>query len=193
MRGVLYLASTSPRRRELLQDAALEFRLHPPGAEPQGSGVPRELAVQRARHKAIDAPQPADPGFILGVDTVVALGLREFGKPGHAAAARAMLLELSGREHEVWTGHCLFDPARGIAREHVDGAVVACQPLAEDRLEAYLATGDWVDKAGGYGIQGPAAAFMRLCAGDLDTVIGLHVATVRRLWAELVDGSGGAR
>jgi nucleoside triphosphate pyrophosphatase len=188
MRGVLYLASTSPRRRELLDLAGIGFRLHPPGPECEGTGEPGERARMRARSKSVEAPVPARPGWILGVDTVVSLerdglGPVELGKPADRASAEAMLRRLADREHEVITAHCLFDPATWTRREECATSRVRCTSLADHQIEAYLDTGDWSDKAGAYGIQSVGAAFMELVEGDLDTVIGLNIAAVRRLVA----------
>ena len=181
VRRTLYLASSSPRRRDLLDCAQIPFVLHPPGPEPVGEGSPRALAILRARSKATEAPAPNSPGVILGVDTVVDLDSAEMGKPVDASAAAAMLRRLSGREHRVLTAHCLFDTQSGGVREECVESVVRCDSLAEQQLATYLDSGDWADKAGGYGIQSVAGSFMHLVSGDLDTVIGLHVASVRRL------------
>lgn len=190
MGGQLYLASTSPRRRALLRDAGLQFVLHLPGPEPMGTGSPAELAIERARHKALGAPTPAAPGWILGVDTVVGQGSREFGKPTDAADAARMLRSLRDGEHLVYSGHALVEshPPHGSAPRVITElaeSTVRCRAFSEQELEAYLSTGDWQDKAGAYGIQGPAKTFMTLQAGALDTVIGLHVASVRNLLGEI--------
>ena len=184
-RQVLFLASTSPRRRELLSRAGMEFELHPPGPEPTGEGAPVERAVQRARAKALHAPPLPRPGLVLGVDTLVVCAGVEFGKPADRDTARAMLVGLRDREHEVVTAHCVADPASGRCVEATEISVVRCASLGADEIEAYLDGGDWTDKAGGYGIQSDAAAFMTLVRGHLDTVIGLHVPAVRRLVAAL--------
>lgn len=190
MGGQLYLASTSPRRRALLQDAGLSFVLHPPGPEPAGSGSPAELALERARRKALGAPIPDLPGWILGVDTVVGQGPVEFGKPTDAADAARMLRSLRGGEHAVYSGHVLVEthpapacPPRVLTQ--LAASRVRCRDFSEDELEAYLAAGDWSDKAGAYGIQGAAKSFMSLIEGALDTVIGLHVDAVRKLLGEV--------
>jgi septum formation protein len=187
MRGVLYLASTSPRRWELLDRAGIEFRLHPPGPECEGSGEPRERAQMRARSKAREAERPPAPGRVLGVDTVVVVaeesGLTELGKPADRQSATAMLRRLSGRDHDVVTAHCLFDPDTGTHVEECVSSRVRCADLTEEQIELYLDSDDWTDKAGGYGIQSEASRFMELIEGDLDTVIGLNIATVLRLLA----------
>ena len=179
MGASLHLASTSPRRRQLLAEAGVDFRLHPPGEEPRGAGSPDHLAALRARAKATGAP--AAPGPILGVDTVVAVDDLELGKPCDRAAAEAMLHRLGGREHRVWTGHCLVLPGSRRCLERLVGARVRFQALDEAARAAFLDSGTWRGKAGGYGIQDPEAWFAELVEGDLDTVIGLHVATVREL------------
>lgn len=190
MGGQLYLASTSPRRRTLLRAAGLRFVQHPPGPEPAGTGSPAELAIDRARHKALGAPAPASPGWILGVDTVVAQGSREFGKPVDAAEAARMLGILRGDEHLVYTGHALVEshPEPGCQPRILTALAesrVRCRDFSEAELESYLASDDWQGKAGGYGIQGLAGSFMSLQAGALDTVIGLHVPAVRKLLGEV--------
>lgn len=180
---MLYLASTSPRRANLLEAAGISFRLHPPGPETEGGARnPQDEAAARARQKALKAQRPQGPGHLLAVDTVVALDGRILGKATGQAEAEAMLRQLSGRTHAVHTAHCLVDLRSGAVVEAVTTAVVRCRPLDEGReLAAYLATGEWRDKAGAYGIQGAAGDFMELAAGDLDTVIGLSVSKVREL------------
>lgn len=191
---VLYLASTSPRRRILLSSAGIDHLVIAPGPEPVGAGTPRERAAGRARAKAVVAPDAmpvlGEPVLILAADTVVALDGQEFGKPGHRAEAATMLRALSGREHSVFTAICLrrVDASADTAApdaEWRDLAVarVRCDPLTRAQLEAYLDSGEWQGKAGAYGIQGEAAQFMHLCAGALDTVIGLPIDLLRRLLA----------
>lgn len=187
MGGQLYLASTSPRRRDLLRQAGLDFILHPPGPEPDGSGIPADLALMRAREKALGAPAPDLPGWILGVDTVVGLAGKEFGKPTDEADAARMLRALRGREHVVYSGHALveahpqtvFEPP--CVQTQLAESRVYCRAFSEQELDVYLATGDWADKAGAYGIQDAACSFMSLREGALDTVIGLHIPAVHAL------------
>ncbi len=179
----LYLASTSPRRRELLTAAGIGFALAVPGPEPTGHGAPRALSLQRARAKALQARIPAAAGLVLGVDTVVECGGIELGKPEDAAAARAMLCALAAREHTVHTAHVVQVRPAGQVFELCASARVRCAALTPMAIEQYLASGEWSDKAGGYGIQGAAGAFMRLVSGEFDTVVGLSVAAVRTLLA----------
>jgi septum formation protein len=184
MVAVLYLASTSPRRQQLLRAAGIGFRLHAPGPEPEATGAPAAQAAANARAKALTAVQPGGPGRLLAVDTVVAHGDVTLGKPKDEGQARAMLGRLRGETHLVHTAHCLVDLSSGALGEVTSTARVRCDRLTDDQVSAYLALGEWTDKAGGYAIQGAASAFMELVAGDLDTVIGLSVAAVNRLLAD---------
>lgn len=186
----LYLASKSPRRRQLLTEAGLRFEFCQPGAEYVGGasehdsegGDPVALAQQRARRKALHATVVATGVPVLAVDTVVDLAGQELGKAVDRAAAARFLARLSGREHQVHTAHCLFVP--GDAPEvfaETASAVVACDAATRDQIDRYLDSDQWRGKAGGYGIQDPEQDFLRLTSGAFDTVVGLHVPAVRRL------------
>ncbi len=189
---VLYLASTSPRRQQLLRAAGIGFCPHAPGPEPEpeATGTPAAQAAASARAKALTALRPGGLGRLLAVDTVVAHGGLALGKPKDEAEARAMLVRLCGETHAVHTAHCLLDLSSGAFCEVVTTARVRCQRLTDAEITGYLGAGEWRDKAGGYAIQGTASAFMEVVAGDLDTVIGLSVAAVNRLLA--ADGREGA-
>lgn len=180
----LYLASTSPRRVDLLRGAGVAFVCVSPGDEPEGRGVPRDLAVQRATSKgagALLAEHP--PGWVLGVDTVVDLGGRELAKPTDAADARRMLLQLAGTTHEVHTAHALFPHPRDGRAPLLRTATARVQfaALSFEQVEGYVASGEWQGKAGGYAIQGLAGRFAKVVHGEFDTVVGLSVAAVREL------------
>ena len=186
----LYLASKSPRRRELLTVAQLRFAVCEPGAEYVGDasehdselGNPQSLAVLRARRKALGAAVVADHVPILAVDTVVDLEGGELGKAVDRDAAAAFLARLAGHRHQVHTAHCLFLPSvTGAVFQEVCSSVVACEQPAGEQVDRYLDSMQWQGKAGGYGIQDPAQDFLRLASGAFDTVVGLHVPAVRRL------------
>lgn len=178
----LLLASTSPRRAELLRAAGLAFVPGTPGPEPAAGGTPRCKARARARSKALGAVLPAGgPWVVLGVDTVVDVDGTEFGKPRDRAEAEAMLRALLGRIHEVHTAHCLADPRTGTVVEELASARVIARAAGADELAAYLDGGEWRGKAGAYGIQDRTQAFLALHDGAFDTVVGLHVGAVRRL------------
>jgi len=184
----LYLASTSPRRHLLLQQAGVVFEPCEPGEEyagedPHAGDPPRQLAIERARRKALGAVchDPRVP--VLGVDTTVDVDGDELGKALDRAEAEAMLRRLLGRTHLVHTAHCLVVPESGIRHEEVVSAtVVGGEPTAAE-LHAYLASDDWRGKAGAYGIQDATQKFLRVVEGEFDTVMGLHRAAVVRLLA----------
>ncbi len=179
---VLYLASTSPRRRRLLREAGLEHVSVPPGPEPEGEGAPIERALLRARAKAIGAQVAGAAGFVLGVDTVVEIDGRELGKPRDRDDAAAMLDALGGREHLVHTAHCVrTHPDDGSRWERVATARVRFDALTAEQRARFLDSDAWRGKAGGYGIQDEAADFAALVGGDFDTVVGLSIAVVAAL------------
>ena len=187
----LYLASKSPRRRELLAQAGLRFALCEPGAEYEAGatehdselGEPILLAAARARRKALGVVV-ADAGEhvpVLAVDTVVDLAGSELGKPADRDAAEDFLTRLAGQTHQVHTAHCLFLPATGERFEETASSQVSCDRPTRAQILGYLDSEQWHGKAGAYGIQDPGQDFLKLVSGSFDTVVGLHVAAVRRL------------
>jgi septum formation protein len=181
----LILASQSPRRSELLETAGLPFTVRSrPVAEVRAPGEdPREYVIRLARAKADAAWQGAGEEVVLGADTVVVLDERVLEKPADAADARAMLQSLSGRTHVVITGICL---------RHASGAVVDIASTKvrfaklEDReIGEYIDTGEPMDKAGAYAIQGLASKFVEHVEGCYFNVIGLPLALVYRHWKRL--------
>lgn len=190
----LFLASTSPRRRALLEQAGLRFALCEPGPEylpgsagefASEPGSPAAHATARAVRKALGANVPESGIPVLAVDTVVDLDGEELGKPADRDQAERMLRRLAGRRHAVHTAHCLWLPASGARGEALHSAVVACGLLEAERLGRYLDSGQWRGKAGSYGVQDDAQDFFRLVEGAFDTVVGLHVPAVRALLARL--------
>ncbi len=182
---MILLASSSPRRRELLETAGVPFQVVPSRAEednPQ-STHPRDVALELARRKALGARElscPEKGDVILGADTVVALEGRVLGKPSSREEAFAMLSALSGKVHTVYTGCCFLD-AEG-EYSFCAETQVEFYPLSPREIREYIATGDPMDKAGAYGIQGRAGTFVREIRGDYFTVVGLPAARVRRVW-----------
>jgi septum formation protein len=174
---------------ELLRAAGIAFEAGPgPDVDetPPPGLAPAEVALALAERKARVALARAPDRTVIAADTVVALGTRLLGKPADAADARAMLHALQGREHLVATGVAV---ARGARLESgVAQARVAFLPLLGPQIEAYVATGEPFDKAGGYALQGAAAAFARLVEGSPDTVVGLPVELLRRLLEALARG-----
>jgi septum formation protein len=177
---VLVLASRSPRRRAILEQLGVEFRVEVPEVEELGEGEPRELVLENARRKA----RAVEGERVLGVDTTVVLEGRALGKPRDARDAERFLRELSGREHEVMSGLALRDAAG----ERSDVAVtrVRFRELDERTIDWYISRGEWGDCAGGYAIQGRGAALVDEIAGDYWNVVGLPVPALLRLVPDLL-------
>jgi septum formation protein len=173
----LILASTSPRRVELLQSAGLAFEIVRPDADEKlhAGETPVEYAVRTAREKAESIPAASD-AIILGADTVVAAEGHILGKPVDAEDAKAMLRLLSGKMHEVITGVCLRSAEKTVCF-HVATAVLF-RELSEEEIVTYVATGDPLDKAGAYAIQNGAAGMVRRIDGSYSNVVGLPLCEV---------------
>lgn len=177
--GLLVLASQSPRRQQLLQNAGFEFIVRPGGVEEvRGEGeTPTEYVRRLAREKSFSVD--CGPGeIILAADTEVVLEDVVFGKPVDIAHAEEMLRLLSGREHSVISGICL----RTTEFTEVDLAetLVRFRPLSPAEIREYVLTGEPMDKAGGYAIQGRASRFVERIEGCFFNVVGLPVELVDR-------------
>ncbi|HEV2300299.1 MAG TPA: nucleoside triphosphate pyrophosphatase [Stellaceae bacterium] len=185
---LLALASGSPRRLELLRQIGLMPDLvDPPEIDerPRRGELPAAHAMRLAVEKA-EAVAPRHPGaFILAADTVVACGRRILPKALDEASARRSLALLSGRRHRVHGALALVTPEGGLARRRVTSQV-AFKRLTEAELALYLATGEWRGKAGGYAIQGRAAAFVSWISGSYSNVVGLPLYET----AQLLHGRG---
>ncbi|MDH5621243.1 MAG: Maf family nucleotide pyrophosphatase [Gammaproteobacteria bacterium] len=168
----LYLASTSPRRREILQTLGIDFDVVP-GATDESrmeGEAPSAMVLRLAIAKAEGAPAS---GFVLGADTVVVLDDRVLGKPGDANEAIDMLLALSGRTHTVYTGVALKTPERTLTA--LSATEVQFREIGRDEALAYWQSGEPRDKAGAYGIQGLGGAFVAAIHGSYSGVMGLPV------------------
>ena len=186
----LILASASPRRAELLVAAGFEFEAHPGDVDerPHGDESPRQsvrrLAAEKSAAAAAWLQSTADGGpVVMGADTVVTIDAAILGKPPDAAAARAMLRQLSGRTHQVLTGVSLRRDAFEIGR--VESTDVVFATLSDADVDWYVATGEGRDKAGAYAIQGLASRFIPRIVGSYSNVVGLPVAAVFELLKEL--------
>lgn len=182
----IVLASASPRRRALLRQLGLPFRTVPSrvseelSAElPPGARVER-LAELKARHVAARIPQ----GLVIGADTVVVVDGRVLGKPADPAEAEAMLMLLQGRWHEVFTGVAVVAGGGNRALVTHERTQVAFKPLDRVQIRRYVATGEPLDKAGAYAIQGRAAAFVAGIRGCYSNVVGLPLARLADLLEE---------
>lgn len=177
----LILGSGSPRRRELLaQIGVVPDDIRPPDIDedPISGEMPRAYCIRIAREKA-QAVQADDTDLVLCADTTVALGRRILGKPADQAEAARFLRALSGRRHKVITAVSLRRGAQTWARDVV--SAVKMKRLSEIELQAYLASGDWQGKAGGYGIQGPAGAMIPWISGSFTGIVGLPLAETANL------------
>ena len=186
----IVLASASPRRLELLRQINIEPLVHPVEiAEEQNldGGGPARLVRLNARLKARAAAgcSPADDVIIIGADTVVVLNGRLFGKPANATQAAAMLRALSGKRHSVYTGVCLIDTAGSKSACGCSRALVSFAALNEEEIASYVATGEPLDKAGAYGIQGLGGLIVKAIRGDYSTVVGLSLPLLARLAQKL--------
>lgn len=180
----IILASASPRRVELLSRVFACFDVVPSGASEASEGTPelRALAAAQAKVHAVGATHS---GVVIGADTIVVAGETILGKPGSSEEARAMLELLSGREHEVITGVCVLRTDSRTERTAVEHTTVRFRTLLPAEIDAYLASGEYADKAGAYGIQGRAAAFVDRICGDYSNVIGLPLSRLVLLLREV--------
>jgi septum formation protein len=178
----LLLGSASPRRRQLLQRLGVDFDVDASDlAEvPRPDETPSQFARRMAREKALDVAARHPRRFVLAADTVVTVDGRIFGKPAAADDARRMLHTLSGRTHQVLTAVALIDPA-GHFDELIAVTDVDFRRLDTAEIEAYVATGEPLDKAGAYAIQGGAAVFVTGVRGSYTNVVGLPLDEVEAL------------
>jgi len=186
-RTCLVLASASPRRLDLLRQIGLEPDLvDPPQIDESelANEMPRALTLRLARAKARAVAERHQGAFVLGADTVVACGRRVLPKAADEATARRCLRLLSGRRHRVHGAVCICASDGRERTRHVE-TVVAFKRLDGREIEAYIACGEWRGKAGGYAIQGRAAAFVRWVNGSYSNVVGLPLFETNGLLAGL--------
>lgn len=172
----LVLASKSPRRIQLLRELGLEFDIIPSEAEAEADPelAPEEAVQKIALSKGLDVARrvPSD-ALVLAADTLVYLDGEHLGKPRSVEEAKAMLRTLSGREHTVVTGIALIRGDRVLTE--AERTEVKFRPLTDDEIDAYVATGEPMDKAGAYGAQGKGALLIEGLRGDYFNVVGLPV------------------
>jgi|SRR5271165_1357033 len=192
---MLILASASPRRQELLRNAGIPFTVRPADINetPLAGEAPRDCAERLAREKALAVFRNQPQQWVLGADTIVVVGDAILGKPRDADDAARMLRLLSGGTHAVITGVCLVNPVvsdQWSAASKADVLTAAetthvtfCE-LSDDEIRDYVATGEPMDKAGAYAIQGMASRWIPRIEGDYSNVVGLPVALVYRMLRE---------
>ena len=181
MRRVI-LASGSPRRQELLKLVIPEFDVIPSGAPEEADGHPARRVVALALVKAKDIAEQHPDALVIGADTLVAIRGQVLGKPRDEQEAIAMVRMLSGRTHKVYTGLALI--AAGKARTACCVTRVMFAPMSEAEIHAYVATGESLDKAGAYGIQGYAVKYIRGIHGCYYNVMGLPLHTLYTMLSE---------
>jgi septum formation protein len=182
----LVLASGSPQRRAILEQLGVQFSVQVPEIDELTEGPPHEVALENAFRKASAVAARVAEGLVVGVDTVVCLGARLYGKPPDAKNARATLTALAGRRHAVISGLCVIE--EGARRSAAAQTWVQFRALDEGLIDWYLASGEWRDRAGGYAIQGRGAALVAGIEGDFLNVVGLPVATLLELAPGLLAG-----
>lgn len=177
----LVLASGSPRRKELLEGLGLAFEVRPVDLDESPLDGERPLPhVQRLAQSKAEAR--AEPGeLVLAADTIVVLDDRILGKPTDPADAREMLRAIAGRRHEVLTGVAVHLPAEGRTEVAVDRSAVRIAEMSTAEIAWYVATGEPLDKAGSYAIQGLGALFVEEVDGNYTNVVGLPLPLTRRL------------
>jgi septum formation protein len=191
------LASRSPQRKALLEGLGVEFEVADPKVQEMKEGDPRELVLDNARWKAaaIAAVEPIPGTLVIGGDTEVVLDGEALGQPESEPEARAHLERLSGREHEVLGAVALLGPDTGEderprTRDGLVASTVRFRELTPPLLEAYLASGEWRERAGAYAIQGLGSALVEEVRGDVSNVIGLPIGLLLELAPELVPARG---
>jgi septum formation protein len=178
---MLVLASASPRRQELLRNAGIPFAVQPAdiAENPRPGEAAKECAERLAREKALAIARQRPHDCVLGADTVVVVDGQLLGKPSNAADAARMLRLLSGRQHQVITGVCLVVGGRPVVASET--TLVTVSEITDKEIADYVASGEPMDKAGAYAIQGIASRWIPRIEGDYSNVVGLPVALVWRM------------
>jgi len=173
--GPLILASSSPRRRSILRNLGLQFVVHPPRVDecPEEGLSAGRLVIELARRKAEQAAQAHEHGLVVGVDTIVSLQGSLMGKPKDKEQAAAMLRRMSGRTHEVVSGIAVLAKPGGRLETALERTLVTMRRLTDKEIRDYVETGEPLDKAGGYGIQGVGGLLVSRILGCYYNVVGL--------------------
>jgi nucleoside triphosphate pyrophosphatase len=195
----LILASSSPRRAEILRDAGIEFEVRPAHVEesPAPGETPEAMVARLAEQKALAIVRElggnAGVCVVLGADTAVVADHELFGKPESANSARSMLQALSGRTHRVLTGICLIRIPDMARRTAIETTEVTFAPVTREEIDDYIRSGEPMDKAGGYAIQGRAGRYITRIDGCYFNVVGLPLARLYVLlgslgWTSVLSG-----
>ena len=183
----LILASSSPRRRQLLQQAGYDFKVISPSDSAEcgicSSETPPELVARLAYQKAEDVARRFESGLIIGCDTVAECLGQILGKPKNREHAREMLSLLRGREHRVYSGLCLWSRPAGQASVQVEVTRLVMDPITDSQLESYLDTDQWEGKAGAFGYQ-DGLDWVHILEGSESNVVGLPLELLERMLLE---------
>lgn len=184
----IILASSSPRRQELLQNLGLEFQIHPSGVdETVVDGLkPSEVVELLAERKATDVARLYSHELVIGSDTIVVVDGQILGKPEDQQQAFQMISSLQGRSHHVYSGLAIIDAATGAIKKGHIKTQVHMRAISDAEIEDYVMTGEPMDKAGAYAIQGLGSIFITGIEGDYFSVVGLPV----QLLADFLEGFG---
>lgn len=185
----LILASRSPRRAEILRQHRLSFEIVAPEIpeHPLENESPEDHVRRLGEEKARAVAHRFSDAVCLGCDTVVVLDEKILGKPRDVAHAKAMLARLSGREHTVFSSVALVQEKEGFSRTGFQTTRVRMRPLSKPEIAAYVDTGEPLDKAGAYGIQGYGSMLVYSIIGGYFNVMGLPLQALRSLWMEYLD------
>ena len=187
----IVLASRSPQRKALLRALGLDFRAIPSDVQEETAGEPHQAVIANAvaKGRAV-AARRRKPALVIAGDTEVVVDGQALGQPRLEGEARWCLETLSGRSHEVLSGLALLGPdredGRPVERTGIESSRVTFARLSEELIDAYLASGEWRGRAGGYAVQGLGSSLVAGIEGDVSNVIGLPVGLLLRLAPELV-------
>ncbi len=180
----LILASGSPRRRELLDLMGLTYTVETPDVDESFSGRPSETVMEISRRKATAVAARHSDSIIIAADTLV-FADGALGKPHTPERAKEMLRSLAGNWHHVYTGITVINTRSGRILRNVDKTRVHLVPMTEQEIDAYVATGEPLDKAGAYGIQGMGGMFVDRIDGSYSNVVGLPMSMLRIMLAQV--------
>ncbi len=185
MREII-LASTSPRRRDLMDRLGVPYRTIPPRFEETPTSLPPETeALSFAEQKALSVQEECPGALVIGSDTLIDCGGEKLGKPSDPADAERILTKLSGKTHRVLTAVVLLDTKDGSLKRHCEIAFVTFKPLAPEKIRDYVATGEPMGKAGAYAVQGKARTMLiEKVEGDEEAIIGLPVRILKKWLTE---------
>jgi len=200
MNTKIVLASSSPRRKELLESVGVQFKVIRPESEESllGSENPKDYVLRLAIEKALSVSRNlAGELLIIGADTIVVVDNEILGKPMDEEEARNMLSKISGRTHNVLTAFSIVDPQNRVLHSEVVSTEVQVKTLEPVEIQGYIKTGEPMDKAGAYGIQGIGAFMIEEIVGSYTNVVGLPLVEVlealKKLGAQIIFSGDGSR